>query len=131
MPKPEGVIIGFDFGTQRIGVAIGHTLTQAARPLTIVGHPPWDTITTLMQTWHPCALVVGYPLTSEGVAESIARKAEAFAKTLEGKFLCPVYLSDESFTTQLAKSQMGKTGAPVDAMAAAIILEGWLKSNSL
>ncbi len=134
MPKTQGLFLCFDFGTQYIGTAIGHSLSQSARPLVVLpakaGQPHWDSIAGLLKNWQPQGLVVGHPLTLDGKAEAIALKAQQFGEALAARFHLPVYFADESFTTQLAKS-MHRSDARVDAIAAALILEGWLKSLSL
>ena len=61
-----GTLLGFDYGEQRIGVAVGQTLTGTARPLvtlhTVKQRPDWDRIGALISEWKPEALVVGLPL---------------------------------------------------------------------
>lgn len=130
MPSASGVFLCFDFGTQYIGVAIGHRLTQSARPLVTLPCRkglPWETFRALIVQWRPEGLVVGHPITLQGIAETIANKAAQFSADLAARYALPVHLADESFTTQLAKSA-SKSQNRVDAMAAALILEGWLKS---
>lgn len=64
------ILLGFDFGMKRIGVAVGQTVTKTARPLTVIqaaqGIPQWDALSKLIKTWQPDALVVGIPLNMDG-----------------------------------------------------------------
>ena len=66
---PE-TLLGFDYGTRRIGVAVGQTLTGTATPLTALDsentRPDWEAISALIQEWKPSALVVGYPVDTDG-----------------------------------------------------------------
>ncbi|MET0044659.1 MAG: Holliday junction resolvase RuvX, partial [Candidatus Thiodiazotropha sp. 6PLUC3] len=59
-------LLGFDFGTRKIGVAVGQSLTGTATPLEtleLVNHKPdWERIKQLIDEWQPQALVVGLPL---------------------------------------------------------------------
>ncbi len=63
----QRTILGFDYGLKRIGVALGMEITRTARPLSIVachdGKPVWQSITALIEEWHPDLLVVGLPVT--------------------------------------------------------------------
>ncbi len=118
--------LGFDFGTRRIGVATGNTLTRNARPLRSVAGDaadPFDAIGLLIAEWQPDALVVGVPRHPDGAPHENTRRARRFANQLHGRFHLPVHEVDERYTTTEAKA----LGAPdLDAAAAAIILEQFL-----
>ncbi|HWL73292.1 MAG TPA: Holliday junction resolvase RuvX, partial [Burkholderiaceae bacterium] len=53
----EGLVLGFDFGTRRIGVAIGNSLTRDARPLTTIdavnSAARWKSLNALIDEWQP------------------------------------------------------------------------------
>ena len=59
-------VLGFDFGTKYIGIAIGQELTGSASPLGSVkandGIPNWDNIEKYLKEWQPDLVVVGLPL---------------------------------------------------------------------
>ncbi len=59
-------LLCFDFGTKRIGVAVGQSITQTASPLKTVRNknnkPDWNDIEQLIKEWQPDALIVGVPL---------------------------------------------------------------------
>lgn len=129
-------LMAFDFGTKRMGVAIGQTLTRSATPLETLtmknGNPPWDNIQKLIQRWKPEALIVGIPLNMDGTDQPITLTARAFAETLAEKTQLPVHQTDERLTTKSAREQLFLEGGykalqtgQVDAYAAKLILENW------
>jgi putative Holliday junction resolvase len=132
--KPDAIVLAFDFGTRRIGVAIGNTLTGRARPLTTLDSLPapslLDRIATLVESWRPTQLVVGLPVHADGTPHAMTSRARRFASELERRFGLPVALVDERWTTQVAGDSLrgaGRTGrAERDETAAAIILQAWL-----
>jgi len=128
------VLLGFDYGTHKIGVAVGQPLTRTATPLETLGlvnrKPDWQRITRLLEEWQPEALVVGHPFEMTDREANNAAGAKRFARQLNGRFRLPVHLADERLTSREAWSQLGDTAAAdptrVDAYAAKLILETWL-----
>ena len=134
------ILIGFDFGTKRIGVAIGQTITQTARPLDTIhakdGIPHWPALDKLIQKWLPDALVVGIPLNMDGTDQRISQQARQFAKVLREHFKLPVYEMDERLTTKAAREYLFNEGGykalqdgQVDQVAAQLILQNWFIEN--
>ena len=129
-----GVLLGFDFGTHKIGIAVGQPLTGTATPLTTLGlvnrKPDWSGIADLIDEWQPHALVVGHPFEMTDREADNAPGARRFARQLEGRFRLPVHLVDERLTSREAWSRLGSEAAAdptrVDAFAAKLILETWL-----
>ncbi len=74
-------------------------------------------------------MVVGLPLTLRGEHGEQARATEAFVDALRGRLSIPVETYDERFTTTLAEQGGGR--APVDALAAAHLLQSWLERATL
>ena len=126
-------LLGFDFGLKRIGVAIGNTLTGAARPLgTVQGDSNASrflAIAAWIDEWQPDALVVGKPLDVEGRVTGMTLRAERFGRQLSGRFGLPVKFADERFSSTVSEDAL-KPGradkAKIDAAAAAVILQAWL-----
>jgi putative holliday junction resolvase len=120
--------LAFDFGTRRVGVATGNTLTRTAtalRTLGVEGDARFDAIAALIAEWQPDALVVGVPRHPDGAAHDNTRRAQRFARQLQGRFCLPVHEVDERYSTVEAQS----AGAgDLDAASAAIILEQFLRS---
>ena len=120
----DRVVLGFDFGTRRIGVAIGNSVTREARPLTTVNGATaatrWDAIAALIGEWDPAQLAVGIPRHPDGTSHDMTIRCERFARQLEGRFRRPVARVDERYT-----SAVSGRADDVDAAAAALILQQW------
>jgi putative Holliday junction resolvase len=122
-------LMAFDFGTWRIGVALGNTLTGTAQPLrTVVGDAEtrFRTIEQLVAEWQPDALVVGVPFHPDGSAHENTRRARRFARQLHGRFKLPVHEVDERYSTTEA---IALAARDLDAASAAIILEQFLAQS--
>jgi putative Holliday junction resolvase len=136
---PPQTLLGFDFGSRRIGVAVGQRITGTASALTTLtardGQPDWNEIEKLIATWQPDALVVGLPLALDGSHSDMTRAAERFARRLHGRFQLPAYLHDERLSSHAAEhwtDQGSGKAAPrdtLDKVAAQIILQDWLDSQ--
>jgi putative Holliday junction resolvase len=128
------VLLGFDYGTHKIGVAVGQALTRTATPLETLGmvnkKPDWQRIARLLDEWRPQAAVVGHPFEMTDREADNAAGAKRFARQLRGRFHLPVHLADERLTTREAWARLGekagKDPASVDSYAAKLILETWL-----
>ncbi len=136
----HSLLLGFDYGLKQIGVAVGQTLTRQARPLCNLkardGIPDWQQIRQLLDEWQPRALVVGLPLNMDGSASEMSARAEKFARRLHGRFNIAAHTHDERLSTFAAKqNHYEEHGSkirdyrnnPVDAMAAAMILQGFME----
>ena len=125
--RQERSFLALDFGTRRIGVAVGNTLLDRARPLQTVaaiGDARFAAIARLIAEWQPDALVVGVPFHIDGAAHDNTHRARRFARQLHGRYRLPVHEVDERYTTTAALQD----GAPdADAAAAALILEQYLR----
>lgn len=139
--RTADIVLGFDFGTKRIGVAIGSTLSGRAQALTTLHHrdgPDWKAIGRLVSEWQPQALVVGLPLMEDGREQPITGHARWFMGELGRHFGLPVHEADERFSSAEAWDRLRlqrATGArrrrlakgDSDSMAAQVILEDWLQ----
>lgn len=135
--KPQGVALGFDYGTKKIGIAVGQLLTRSASPLTVLyrikDEIDWKSIATLIHQWRPFALVVGIPVHMDGQEQWITQQATHFAIALKDRFQIPVYTADERLTSSEARAQVFESGGykalkktAIDSLAAKLILEQWL-----
>ncbi len=140
MSASPRLLLGFDYGTKQIGVAVGQAITGQARELCVLkaqnGVPDWQRVEALLKEWQPDTLVVGLPLNMDGSRSEMSERAEKFARRLHGRFNLPVHTHDERLTTFEAKGQrlaQGQRGGyrerPVDALAAALLLEGWMEHH--
>lgn len=133
------VVLGFDFGLKKIGVAIGQCVTQSANPLTILkannGVPQWNEISALIDEWCADALIVGLPLNMDGTEQAITKRAKQFGNQLVAQFHLPVFFVDERLTTIAAKDHMHTTikgqarFAAADSISAKLIVESWFSSQ--
>ena len=127
------VLLGFDYGTHKIGVAVGQPLTGTASPLETLGlvnqKPDWERIARLLNEWRPQALIVGQPFEMTGREADNAAGAIRFARQLHGRFHLPVHMADERLTSREAWARLGreagKDPTKVDSYAAKLILETW------
>lgn len=140
--KPPNIVLGFDFGMRRIGVAVGQPLTRSANSITVLkaqdGVPRWEQVQALIDTWQAEGFVVGIPYNMDGSEQPLTLAARKFAQKLKGRFHLPVFTTDERLTTIEAKrhqsdAQQHKEGSfpSLDSYAAKLILEQWLREQSL
>jgi len=131
------LILGFDFGTRRIGVAVGNELTASARALAPLpardGIPDWHQVSRLIEEWQPDLFVVGLPLNMDDTESVMSTRARKFGKRLFGRYGIPCEMADERGSTREAKTIAHDAGHRgnyrddgVDGLAAVLIVEGWL-----
>jgi putative Holliday junction resolvase len=134
------VLIAFDFGQRRIGVATGNLLTRTASPLTTVNvgaEMPWQEIDRIIAEWRPQRLVVGQPSAKGALAARVA----SFVDALEQRYGLDVATVDETLTSHAAhaglrearragflRRRLGKKGE-LDRHAACLIAEQWLSAH--
>ena len=128
---PEQILLAFDAGMKKTGVALGNTLTRQARPLCIIREVTRDgrfrRVAELLEAWRPELVVVGLPLTTQGEEQPASRFARRFANQVHGRFGVPVALVDERGSSLEAQALLGNNQED-DAMAAAVILQRYLDS---
>lgn len=139
--KPEKIIVGFDFGLKHIGVALGQSITQTARPLTTLtardGVPNWNEIQSILEKWKPDDLVVGIPLHLDDTTQPMTFCARRFMNKLRARFKIPTHAVDERLSTWEAKTRApvkvihhpAKAKAHIDEMhayAAVVLVEQWM-----
>jgi putative holliday junction resolvase len=136
------LVLAFDFGKRRIGVACGDTVSRAAAPLGgVAAGPQWGGIDALIHDWRPAVLVVGLPYNVDGSEGASATAARGFAAELGKRYALPVKLVDERYSSLEAgerlrgarESGMRKrrvTKLDVDAAAACVILERWFSEKT-
>ncbi len=125
------LFLAFDYGTKRIGVASGNSVTRTATVLTTLAQAGEDArfaaIGKLIAEWQPSALVAGVPRHPDGAPHDNTRRAERFARQLRGRFGLPVHEVDERYTTTEA---LASGAQDVDAASAALILEQYFNQSS-
>lgn len=120
----EEVLLAFDFGLKRIGVAVGNTLLKLAQPLKIIHAESNDAkfaeIGALIGEWKPNRCIIGLPLHPDGAEHEMTVRCRRFANQLHGRFGVDTVLVDERYSSAVLTDQRGK---PVDDQSAAIILQ--------
>ena len=138
MPEGRRLLIAFDFGLKRIGVATGNGLTRTATPLTTLnaaGTPPWPQIDALIAEWQPDLIVVGRP-GSDAHAPLLAAVGE-FIEQLKARYAIDIDEVDESYTSTAAEESLraGRSKGiynrrlargQIDQHAACLIAEQWM-----
>ncbi len=127
----RNIVLGFDFGLKRIGVAVGNGVTATASALAPLraneGNPDWEAVRRLLQEWKPDRLVVGLPLNMDGTPSEMSARAERFARRLEGRFNLRCEMMDERLSTFEARGLIAESGSDAsrDSVAACLVLESW------
>lgn len=142
MPSDSKItsIMGFDFGTRKIGVAIGQQLTQTASALPELpakdGKPNWETVAALIKEWQPDGVVVGLPLNEDGTDNEFSKQARKFGNRLHGRFGLPLFTVNEHLSSYDARDQIqqysgraAKSGRLIDSVAAVLIIETWFAEH--
>lgn len=143
-PQTPQTYLCFDYGARRIGVAVGETLTRAARPLATLANgesPDWRALEQVVRDWLPAGLVVGLPLDDDGREQPITASARRFSEALRERFALPVHLADERYSSRAADAELrharasGRMPKRVrkgdrDGQAARLILEQWLSEHA-
>ena len=118
--------MAFDYGTKRIGVAVGNTLTQLGQPIKTIAEISSDAgfkiIEGLLKEWQPNRLVVGMPCHPDGAEHEMSAKARRFGNQLHGRFQLPVEWVDERYTSAVLEGNPDMRDN-LDAESAVLILE--------
>lgn len=141
MTARSRVLLAFDFGLRRIGIATGNLLTRTATPLTTLRTGrgiPWSEVDALVREWQPATLVVGRPAVDE--TRPIEVRIREFAAALRERYALPVECVDEAFSSQAARTELRSRRRSghlrrrvekdrVDRLAACHIAEQWMSTH--
>ena len=132
MPKPM-TVMAFDYGTRRVGVAVGNSVTGNGQALKTIAATSTDTlfkeIENLLKEWQPDCLVVGKPVHPDGVEHAMTTKATRFGNQLHGRFNLPVEWVDERYSSAVLEGETDMRDN-LDAHSAALILEQFFSERS-
>ena len=127
--------MAFDYGTSRIGVAIGQTVSRTAQSLSLVkarhGKPHWESITQMVADWRPDVFVIGTPYAADCQSHDLRPAIERFARQLRGRYRLPVEFIDERLSSAAAAADPEAASRALDAVAAKMILTSWLTQLEL
>ena len=139
------IVLAFDYGLRRIGVACGDTLSRNASALETVPAgqkgPRWEVIATMMRDWQPDLAVVGLPYNVDDSDSDQTLAARGFAAELTRRFGIEVVMVDERYSSLEAAARLQaarESGlrrrrvakSDVDAAAASVILERWFTEKN-
>jgi len=141
LTPPAELILAFDFGQRRIGVAVGNTETRTATAIGVLpahGAPDWNAVARCIREWSPDRALVGLPYNMDGSETVLTAACRDFAAQLSKRYALPVDLVDERLTSAAAAAELREARrsgarkrrvrrADVDANAARLILETWLR----
>ena len=132
MPKSNAItgvaqtVMAFDYGTRRVGVAVGNSVTRIGQALKTIVAPNADglfwEIGSLVNEWQPDLLVVGRPLHPDGATHEMTERATRFGNQLKGRLNLPVIWVDERYSSAILESN-AQMQDNLDAHSAAVILE--------
>jgi len=136
------VLLAFDFGLRRIGIASGNLLTRTASPLTTFNvrrELPWRDLDQLIEDWRPSLLVVGMPPAVQDT--DVTSGIREFITELKTRYGLSVVTVDETLTSHEARSSLTEgrrsgflrrriAKGRVDRGAACLIAEQWLNELS-
>jgi len=140
MTNKSQQVLGFDFGTRRIGVASGQNLGLSTTELAPVnatdGTPNWQQLDAVIKEWTPDILVVGIPINMDNSISEMSRRARRFANKIQDRYQLPCFIIDERLSTAEAKEIHYSRGGSsnfrkesVDGIAAGLILQSWFNSD--
>ena len=135
--KLQGRVLAIDYGLKKMGFAVGDTLTFAATPEGVVQFSSFqqsvELIVRKFEQWRPISVVLGLPLDKDGNSQFMTKKVKELSHVLETHVNCPIFFSDERYTTKVAQKMLKDSHCKVkfaDDWAAALILQCWLNQQA-
>lgn len=131
-------IMAFDFGTQKMGMAVGQFLIESANPLPLFpmkdGIPNWDELLKIVKIYQPGLFLVGLPLNMDDSESELSTRARKFARRLRHQTNIETLMVDERLTTREARDELDHYQAQgrgkklsADSIAAALLIESWYR----
>ncbi|WP_151959885.1 Holliday junction resolvase RuvX [Acinetobacter bereziniae] len=133
------LIIAFDFGTQKMGMAVGSSLIESATPLALFpmkdGIPNWDELLKIVKQHQPNLFLVGLPLNMDDSESELSTRARKFARRLRHQTNIETVMVDERLSTREARDELEHYQAQgrakklaADSIAAALFIESWYRN---
>ena len=127
-------VMAFDYGTRRVGVAIGNSVSKSGQALKMIAAQNSDAmfgeIEDLLKEWQPDRLIVGVPVYPDGTEHEMTAKARRFGNQLNGRFQLPIEWVDERYTSVVLEDDP-RMQDNLDAHSAALILEQYFAESAL
>ncbi|AYO55849.1 Holliday junction resolvase RuvX [Acinetobacter sp. WCHAc060033] len=135
---PPKLIMAFDFGTQKMGMAVGSSLIESATPLALFpmkdGIPNWDELLKIVKQHQPNLFLVGLPLNMDDSESELSTRARKFARRIRHQTNIETFMVDERLTTREARDELEHYQAQgrgkkisADSIAAALFIESWYR----
>lgn len=134
----KGLLIGLDYGSKRVGVAVCDSGQSIASPLKVVQQQPGieKQLAKVADEYAAVGLIVGLPVHMSGDEGEKAKEARAFGTKIATATKLPIAFHDERFTSKIANNAMIDAGlskqkrkARIDMLAAQIMLQSYLDSD--
>ncbi|AMW77685.1 crossover junction endodeoxyribonuclease RuvA [Acinetobacter sp. TGL-Y2] len=136
--KQPKLIMAFDFGTQKTGMAVGSSIIESATPLALFpmrdGIPNWDELLKIVKQHQPNLFLVGLPLNMDDSESELSARARKFARRLRHQTNIETWMVDERLTTREARDELDHYQAQgrgknvsADSIAAALFIESWYR----
>lgn len=134
MPEAN-LVMGFDYGSKRIGIAIGNRISRDARPLGVIPTANcFEAVGAYVKEWQPDVFVIGEPHHAPDHSteeHALAGRARGFGNTLSRRFNIPHVMVNEHLSSwEAQRESKARGGADKDSLAAALIVETYLKTLS-
>ncbi len=126
---PQGVLMAFDFGLKRIGVAVGNSITQTAQAVHVIHTENQQSrfveVEKIVRQWQPVGFVVGVPYQEDGSLNSLSQACLRFSRQLAGRFRLPCATVNERYTSVVVQRPQEK----IDMYSACLILEQYFQET--
>lgn len=138
LSQPQ-MIMAFDFGTQKMGMAVGQSMIESANPLALFpmkdGIPNWDALLKIVKQYQPTLFLVGLPLNMDDSESELSTRSRKFARRLRHQTNIETLMVDERLTTREARDELDHYQAKgrakklaADSIAAALFIESWYRN---
>ncbi|MCG2608580.1 Holliday junction resolvase RuvX [Acinetobacter sp. SM34] len=138
LSQPQ-MIMAFDFGTQKMGMAVGQSMIESANPLALFpmkdGIPNWDALLKIVKQYQPTLFLVGLPLNMDDSESELSTRSRKFARRLRHQTNIETLMVDERLTTREARDELDHYQAQgrakklaADSIAAALFIESWYRN---
>ena len=129
-------VMAFDFGTQKMGIAVGQSMIESATPLSLFpmkdGIPNWDELLKIIKQHQPSLFLVGLPLNMDDSESELSTRARKFARRLKHQTNISTLMVDERLTTREARTELESYQSQgrakklaADSIAAALFIQSW------
>jgi len=133
-------VLAVDYGSKRIGLAVGNSMTRVATPLGLIatGNIQEALVQILKRVgeFEVGHIVVGYPLHADGSRSRTCGQVDRFVNFLRKRIAVPVTLVDEKLSSvaaeEMSKDIPGdfrKRKTFMDALAAQVILQNYFEHS--